>query len=152
MQSKHCSIFKLTYPVVLCGILYYIVCSDDYLSAMVRSSLRLCNKLSEKLKSCENGHVNLLGAAFSCVLCAIENARSLYEGELGKYDREKALKDLEDILKKWITNEKVIGGSIFGQSVQTYFLRSNTHWKGEQELTVRVYSIYIYSVVLIIHI
>ena len=128
------------------------MCSDDYMSAMVRSSLRLCGKLSEKLKSYEKRSVNLLGAAFSCVLCAIENGHSLYEGELGKCDREKALKDLENILKNWITSEEVIGGSVFGQSVQNYFLRSHAHWKGKQELAVRVYIICIHSVVLIIHI
>ena len=116
---------------------------------MVRSSICLCTKLSEKLKSCEKRCVNLLGAAFSCVLCAIENSHSLYEGELGKCDRDKALEVLENTLKDWITKEEVIGGSIFGHSVQSYFLRSRAHWKGKQELEVRVC---IHPVVYLMHI
>ena len=110
----------------------------EYLSAMVRSSLRLCTKLSEKLRSNEEKGVKLLRSAFSCALCAIENAHSLYEGEDGLTDRDKAITKIRKLLKDWITHKDVIGGSIFGYTVQSYFTRARTSWKGKEELKVNV--------------
>lgn len=107
---------------------------------MVKSSLRLCEKLSENLRSDDTKHVKLLGSAISCVLCAIQNAHALYESDGGKSDRRQALDKLQSILKIWITHEKVIGGSVFGHSVPTYRLRSqSSNWKGKQELMVYIY-------------
>ena len=117
----------------------YITCSDAYMSAMVQSSLCLCSKLSKKLESSNEKSVKLLRGAFSCVLCAIENAHTVYEGEIGEIDRKRALNALGKTLSGWITCENVIGGSIFGHSVRSYWLRSDTSWKGRQELKVYNY-------------
>ena len=112
-----------------------------YLSAVVKSSYRLCQKLAEKLKSSEEDLVKLLGAAFSCALCAIESAQSIYKGEHGKEERAKVLNDLTLTLKSWIALREVIGGSVFGYSVPSYLTRSQLNWKGKQELKVTVANI-----------
>ena len=109
-----------------------------YLSAVVKSSYQLCQKLAEKLKSCEEDHVKLLGTAFSCVLCAIESAQSIYKDEHGKDERAKVLNGLTLTLKGWIALREVIGGSVFGSSVPSYLTRSHLNWKGKQELKVLV--------------
>ena len=103
---------------------------------MVKSSLHLCSKLSEKLKSSEEDQMKLLRSAFSCALCAIENASSLYEGEDGLTDREGAIGRIRKVLKDWIADAKVIGGSVFGSTVQSYFTRNYGEWKGKEELKV----------------
>lgn len=102
---------------------------------MVRSSCRLCTKFAEKLKSSGEGQVKLLGSAFSCALCAIESAQSLYKDEQGKAE---ALKYLSSTVKEWITSKSVIGGSVFGNSVPNYMYstRAHSNWKGKQELKV----------------
>ena len=106
---------------------------------MVNSSFRLCTKLSEKLRSSEENRVKLLRSAFSCVLCAVEKTCSSYEDhERGKTIHDKAITKIGNLLKDWITDAKVIGGSVFGYTVQsyTYFTRSFTNWKGKEELKV----------------
>lgn len=105
---------------------------------MVKSSLRLCSKFGVKLRNREEEHVKLLGDAFSCALCAIENTHALYESDIGKSDRGQALDKLGKLLKDWIADENVIGGSIFGHVVTSYWFRSeSTNWKGKQELKVK---------------
>ena len=104
---------------------------------MVESALRLCARLSERLKSSEEKHVKLLRTSFSCALCAVENACKLCEGEDNIIDRDEAIVKIRTLLKDWIANREVIGGSVFGYSVQSYFTRSRTSWKGKEELKVR---------------
>lgn len=103
---------------------------------MVRSSLCLCSKITKKLRSCEESRVKLLGTAFSCALCAVETAHSLYDSEHGKTEKHKTLESLAETLKDWIVDGEVIGGSIFGGSVRNYNTRSRSNWKGKQELKV----------------
>ena len=119
-------------------LLSYMTYRSEYLVAVVRASCRLCMKLAEKLKSSGEGQVKLLGAAFSCALCAIESAQSLYKDEQGKAERDKAMRNLSSTLKGWITSGDVIGGSIFGNSVPDYMYatRARSNWKGKQELKV----------------
>jgi hypothetical protein len=103
---------------------------------MVESALHLCTRLSEKLTSCEENRVKLLRSTFSCALCAIENACRLCEGENNIIDRDAAIAKIRTLLKDWIANREVIGGSVFGYSVQSYFTQTRTSWKGKQELKV----------------
>ena len=110
--------------------------SPEYISAMIESTLHLCGKFSEKLRSSEKNQVKLLRGAFSCALSAIENACSLYNGEGGIIDHEKAIIKIRKVLKEWIAHKDVIGGSVFGSTVQSYFTRSNLSWKGKEELKV----------------
>ena len=110
-----------------------LVYRPEYISAMVKSSLHLCAKLSKKLRSIEENRVKLLRSAFSCALCAIEN---LYKGGGDKTDRDKAVESIRELLKDWIAHREVIGGSVFGHSVQSYFTRSHASWKGKEELKV----------------
>ena len=105
---------------------------------MVKSSCRLCTKLANKLRSSEENAVKLLGAAFSCAICAIENAHSLYKDEQGKAEKLNVLDGLRTTLRGWITRGEVIGGSVFGNSVPSYLTRARPNWKGRQELKVRV--------------
>jgi hypothetical protein len=106
---------------------------------MVKSALHLCTKLSEKLKSSEENQVKLLRSTFSCALCAIENACSLYKDEDNVIDRDAAIAKIRTLLKDWIASKEVIGGSIFGYNVQSYFTRTRTSWKGKEELKVGHY-------------
>ena len=115
-----------------------------YLSAMVKSSCRLCTKFADKLKSSEEDRVKLLGAAFSCALCAIESAQSLYKDEQGQHEKDKVLNNLKTTLKGWIALREVIGGSVFGSSVPSYLTRAHLSWKGKQELKVIVTNFYWY--------
>ena len=109
---------------------------------MEKSSFRLCSKLCEKLRSSEENQVKVLRSAFSCVLCAIEKACTLHEEEHGKAVPDKAIKKIRNLLKDWIVDQKVIGGSVFGHTVPresynvSYFTRSYANWKGKEELKV----------------
>ena len=111
----------------------------EYVSAMIKSALHLCTKLSKKLRSTEENQVKLLRSTFSCALCAIENACNLYKGEGDKIDRDKAIVTIRKLLKDWIADKEVIGGSIFGYTVQSYFTRTRASWKGKEELKVSHY-------------
>ena len=124
--------------VIKCIVHVYqrCICRPEYLSAMVASSVHLCSKLSSKLNSCEENHIKLLQTAFSCALCAIEKAHSLYTDEHGKVERDSALGMLRKNLNDWITNSAVIGGSVFGRSSHSHLLRNYTSWKGKEELKV----------------
>ena len=113
---------------------------------MVKSSCRLCTKFADKLKSSEEDRVKLLGAAFSCALCAIESARSVYKDEQGQDEKVKVLNSLKTTLKHWIALREVIGGSIFGSSVPSYLTRAHLSWKGKQELKVMVADTYWYTI------
>lgn len=125
--------------VTIIIIIIIATCSPAHMSAMVNSSLRLCTKFSEKLKSSNEKVVNLLGTAFSCALCAIQNAHILCKSDTAKSERGQALDKLGKILKDWITDENVIGGSIFGHVVTSYWFRSekSINWKGKEELKVK---------------
>jgi hypothetical protein len=109
---------------------------------MVKSSFHLCTKLSEKLKSSEENQVKVLRSAFSCFLCAIEKAYSLREEKHGKAVPDKTIIKIRNLLKDWIADKKVIGGSVFGHSVPrdsysvSSFTRSIASWKGKEELKV----------------
>ena len=109
---------------------------------MGNSAFRLCTKLSEKLRSSEENQVKLLRSAFSCVLCAVETTCSTYEDERGKTSHDKAMAKIGNLLKDWITDKRVIGGSVFGSTVPresygvSYFTRSYASWKGKEELKV----------------
>ena len=116
---------------------------------MVKSSVQLCTKFAEKLKSNEETEVRLLGAAFSCALCSIESAQSLYEDEQGQHEKAKVLNSLKTTLKCWIALREVIGGSMFGSSVPSYLTRQRLNWKGKQELKVIVANIEVYWYILL---
>lgn len=120
-------------------VLFSCIYRPEYVSAMVKSALRLCTRLSDKLKSSEEKHVTLLRSTFSCALCAVENACKLSKGDDNIIDRDEAIEKIRTLLKGWIANREVIGGSIFGYSVQSYFIRSHTSWKGKEELKVSQY-------------
>ena len=117
----------------------YYVYRPEYLIAMVASSLKLCSILSKKLQSSEESHVTLLRRAFSCALCAIENANSLYTDEHGKTERVKSFNRLRESIQIWIKSTGVIGGFAFGRSVHSYRFRANTSWRGKEELKVNDY-------------
>ena len=80
--------------------------------------------------------MKLLRSTFSCALCAVENACSLCKGEDNIIDRDEAIAKIRTLLKDWIASKEVIGGSVFGYSVQSYFSRTRTSWKGKEELKV----------------
>ena len=127
---------------ISCILSIILICRPEYLSAMVKSSFRLCSKLSEKLRSREENQVKVLRSAFSCVLCAIEKACTLREEEHGKAVPDKTITKIRNLLKDWIVDQKVIGGSVFGHTVPRetysvpYFTRSQPNWKGKEELKV----------------
>ena len=83
--------------------------------------------------------MKVLRSAFSCVLCAIEKACTLREE---KTVPDKAITKIKNLLKDWIVDQKVIGGSVFGHTVPresynvSYFTRSYANWKGKEELKV----------------
>jgi hypothetical protein len=110
---------------------------------MVKSSFCLCTKLSEKLRSSEENQVKVLRSAFSCFLTAVERACTLCDEEDGKTVPDKTKIEIRNLLKDWITDERVIGGSIFGHTVLqescsvSHFSHSDTNWKGEKELKVQ---------------
>ena len=114
----------------------------EYVSAIANSSFRLCSKLCEKLRSREENQVQVLRSAFSCVLCSMEKACTLREEKCGKAVPDKAITKIENLLKDWITDKKVIGGSVFGYTVPpegysiSHFTRSYKNWKGKEELKV----------------
>ena len=116
--------------------LYY---RPKYISAMVKSSFRLCSKLSEKLRSSEENQVKVLRSAFSCILCAIEKACTILEEE---HVPDKSITKIRNLLKEWIADKKVIGGYVFGHTAPpegysiSYFTRSYANWKGKEELKV----------------
>ena len=120
-------------------VLFPCIYRPEYVSAMVKSALRLCTRFSEKLRSSEEKPVTLLRSSFSCALCAVENACKLCEGEGNIINRDEAIVKIRTLLKDWIANKEVIGGSVFGYSVQSYFTRSRTSWKGKKELKVNQY-------------
>ncbi len=99
---------------------------------MVDASILLCSRLRLKLSSSSDTFVDLLKASFSLVLFAVAKFHTVCPIE--KYSRiEKvadALGKLEGTLKDWITDERVIGGSMFGGSAYTRF------WKAEEEIQV----------------
>jgi hypothetical protein len=109
---------------------------------MVKSSLRLCSKLSERLRSSEENQVRVLRSAFSCVLCAIEKACTSREEEHGKIVPDKHITKIRNLLKDWIADKRVIGGPTFGHTVPqesysiSYFTRSYANWKGKEEFKV----------------
>ena len=123
---------------ILCFSNFFTNNRLEHLSAMVWSSLNLCSKLSERLLSSEESKVKVLSGAFSCALCVLESTHvpSLFENEHGRTIREKALTKMDEILNKWIAKKEVIGGSIFGHTVQSYRYFTRSGWKGKQELMV----------------
>ena len=106
---------------------------------MIKSSLHLCTKLSEILRSIKDSHVNMLRSAFSCALCALEKACSLCEDKHERIDRDKVIQNISKLLKHWITDSRVIGGSIFGGTVPLYYTHTRTNWKGKAELKVKLH-------------
>ncbi len=98
---------------------------------MVDASLILCRRLTLKLLS--GTFVELLKASFSLVLFAIAKFNTVCPNEEKYSKNEKvagSLGKLEGYLKGWITDRKVIGGSMFGGSVKPRY------WSAEEEIAV----------------
>lgn len=114
--------------------LYY---RPDYISAMIHSTLHLCANLLNICNGEEN-QVKLLQSAFSCALCTIEKACTLCNGEDGAI-HDKAITKIRKLLKEWIADKRVIGGSDFGYNIMPSYItsrRMHSHWKGKEELKV----------------
>lgn len=100
---------------------------------MVDASLLLHKQLSAKLLSCSDHYLEVLKASISLVLLTISQL-SFFCPEDEKGDMTSRVANastkLKENLKGWITDGAVIGGSVFGQTVNVRF------WKAEQELKV----------------
>ncbi len=110
----------------------------ESLVSMVDASLLLCSRLRPKLLS--STFVELLKASFSLVLFAIAKFNTVCPNEEKYSKNEKvagALGKLKGSLKGWITDRKVIGGSMFGGSVNTRW------WSAEEEIKVHLFFVFI---------
>ncbi len=83
------------------------------------ASLLLCTNLWPKLSSTSNNFVELLKSSLSLALLTVANFNTLYPNEEHVNKGEQVtlvLGNLESILNKWISDRRVIGGSMFGAS------------------------------------
>ena len=78
--------------------------------------------------------MKLLRSAFYCALCAVENAHSSYEDKANSASCDEAIMKLRSLLKDWIADKKVIGGSVIGYTVHS----DSADWKGREELKVKL--------------
>ena len=101
---------------------------------MVDASLLLFTSLQPQMNSTRKNYVEMLKASISLVLFAAAQLLTVYskanEQQEATEKVRTVLHRLQDMLWKWITNSKVIGGSIFGGSVKS--------WKAKEEIEVSV--------------
>ena len=75
----------------------------------------------------------MIAEAVLSVLCSLDILASSKGAQQEVMD--KGLSSLSSILHQWITNNRVIGGSVFGYRIPSY-KRLTFDWKGEKELKV----------------
>lgn len=103
---------------------------------VVDSSLILCSHVRMRLESSSIEYVDLLKAALSLALNVLAYLNSLCSDNAETTNKKEkvtvCLGRLEEILHDWITDRKVIGGSMFGGSAYTQ--------SGKAEVEIRVRS------------
>lgn len=98
----------------------------------MKASILLCENLCHRLTDSTNNSVKVIAEAISSVLCTLD---VLTSNEGDQEETNKALNLLSHFLHKWITDNKVIGGSVFGNGIPSYHRRT-FHWRGKEELMV----------------
>ena len=110
----------------------------NILSSMMDGSLLIYNCLKVKLSSTQEPYMELLKASLSLVLFAVGYFNTLCHDDkgYGKVERvTTTLGKLESSLKDWVSDARVIGGSVFGGSVNP------NSWRAKKEIQVGTHNI-----------
>ena len=108
-----------------------MLCSPQALLSNMDATLLLCTNLLPKLMSDAQIYTDLLKVSISAVLLA--SAQYLNNKENADNSQVKnTFSGIEKCLQQWISNPRVIGGSVFGGCVP-----SKTPWKAREEQEVR---------------
>lgn len=108
---------------------------EKHLVSTVNAALLLYRRLTTILKSCSQHYVAVLKASLSLILFAVAQLKICPSEEKDEIIKE-AFARLKGILWEWIVDRKVIGGSVFGGSLPSYYFSGG--WKAKEELEVIV--------------
>ena len=108
---------------------------EKHLISTMNVALLLYQRLTIMLKSCTPHYVEVLKTSISLILFAVAQLSRCSSDEKDEIIKE-AFAHLKGTLREWIVDRKVIGGSVFGGSLPTYYFSGK--WKAKEELEVMI--------------